>query len=274
MFRTTWLAALVLLGWTTARAADAQFDRSSEVTEIIALMRAADRADATAIAHRIYWSGISDRELAAVVNGRLVRDYPTLSLENRRGAVYPDDQYGRSMARALSSFGLPEFKTTLETMAKDPDEGGCPLRKVRNEAARSARAIDWHAKKNAAMASSANHHPGDEEHISRLVNLLLEEDPTLKFFALERIGEGRLTHPRLYATMSEQLAGFISDPSIVDNQAVETYVYLIKMLRATGDAGYAPLMERVAAAQTDQRIKRHAQAAFLRLTQPKPVPTP
>lgn len=269
MVRTICLAFVAFLSSLSVHAAEGRFNRSGEVAELISLMRSASRTEATIIAQRIYWSGLADPQLARVVNDRLVRDYPTFSLEERRGPIYIDDQYGRWMVRALASFGLLEYRATLENMTKHPKEGGCPLRKVRNEAAKSSGTIEWHAKKNAVFASTANHGPDDEEHISRLVNLLLDPDPTLQNFGLDKIADGRLQDKRLYSTMSEQLAGFVADPSIADGEAkVVTIVRQIKMLRATGDTGYIPLMEQIAAANTDERIQRHGQAAVERLKAP------
>lgn len=267
MIRAFHIAALACIAFIQPTyAADGQFDRNAEVAEIAALLRKATRDEASAICERIYYSGISDTQLAAIVNERLARDAPTLSLENRRGHMYIDDQYGRWMAQALSSFGREEYRATLEKIAKDPDEGGTELRRVRRTAASAARRIEWHAKKNAIMASLNNHRPGDQEHVSRLVNLLKSEDPTLQEFAMDRIRAGRLEDARLYATMSELLAGFVASPAIVDNGAVGTNVRLIKMLAATGDLAYIPLMEKVASTKSDPRIQRHAQAAILRLT--------
>lgn len=172
---------------------------------------------------------------------------------------------------ALGSFGIAEYRVTLEMVAKDPDEGGCPLRRVRSEAAQAARTIEWHAAKNAVMAQSTNHGPDDQEHISRLVNLLRDQDPTLQGFALARMRASRLDDPRLYRAIVEQLEKLAAGQLVVDNNTVDTSARMIKMLGATRDRGYLPLMDKIASAKTDLRLKRHAQGVIERFARAEAI---
>lgn len=269
MMRALLLAVLVWAGCLcAAQAAEGEFDRTAEIAELKALMQTADRRTATMVAGRIYWSGIADPGLAAVVNERLLKDYQTLSPKERIGGghahIAVDDHYGRWMVRALGSFGLKEFEATLAEVARTQRNGGSPLRRVRSEAEYVAEQIGWHAEKNRIMASTANHAAGDDERVSRLMNLLLSEVPEYQVFAMERIADGQLQDQRLYTTLSEQLAA-VTGGTPLSEPALRAKILSIKILLRAQDSQYLPLFEKLAAANVDQQLKRHAQAAIERI---------
>lgn len=252
---------LVLLAWlmsltSVVHASEGTFDRTAEVDKYIALMGTSTTDTLAVVAKEITVAGLSDPRLAAALNERLLNDYKTLSTDRVA------DTYGVWMARALASFGIADYASTLQTVAHGTRNG-----KVASACKEALSTIAWNQAKNQVMASTQYYTEGDDPAVSRLMNLLMSDDYSYKHYAAERMNWERILDKRLMAAIAPQVQQYVDrkDTHLTDLQD-DTIASFVKLLGYSKDVQYRGVLENVLAyKQASSGVKRHAKYAIARL---------
>jgi hypothetical protein len=244
------------------------FDRSIEIDEYVSVMTNGTIGAATKGARRIYFSGISDARLAAVVSERLLLDYAELGPSKASGLPgfnTVKEEYGIWMVRALASSGIAEYKETLKKVIHS-NLGGAAVRKMRKTAKEELLRVDWYATRNKVMASMDNYQVGEDPTNAMLVNLLLADDPECRDFALDVVNWEKKFDPHILQVLERQVREYavatkgVRNPSVDDRIAVN-----IKLLGHSGVTQYRDVMNEVLASNAVTSVKRQAATALQRL---------
>jgi hypothetical protein len=239
-----------------AHAMEGVFDRTEEVDKYIGVMKTSTTGTLAVAAKEISVSGIADPRLAAALNERLLNDYRTISADR------VDDTYGVWMARALASFGIADYASTLKTVA-----AGTKNQKTRAACKEALPTIGWNQAKNQVMASKRYYAEGDDPAISRLMNLLMSDDYSYKHYAAERMNWEKVLDPRLMAAIAPQIQQYVDrgDTHLTD-QADDTIANFVKLLGYSKNVQYRPVLESVIAYKNaSSGVKRHAKYALDKL---------
>jgi len=232
------------------------FDRSAEVEKYLAVMNTGTRGDVIAASKELYTSGISDPRLAAAASERLLRDYPTFKMNNR-----PDQQYGMWLVKALASFGIDEYATTLKRV-----KNGVKSSSISTECSDELELIPWHRTKNELMASRKHHNEGDNPRASRLINLLLSDDFSYMQMAADRVSWEKVFDPRVMEAMATQLPKYMDSTGFSASRSQTRAMGLYaKLLGYSGDAKYRDVLQQVLKSKGGTLLKKHAKEGLARL---------
>ncbi len=253
---TVGFVALSLSATGVVHALEGEFDRSAEINRYMAVVKTGPVGTLAVVAREISVSGISDPQLAAALNERLLADYKTIG-SDREG-----DTYGVWMCRALTSFGSAEYVSSLKTVA-----GGAKNSKVRSACKEAQTTIAWNQVKNKVMASRQYHAEGDDPVVSRLMNLLMSDDYAYKHYAVERMNWERVLDKRLMAAIAPQVQQYVQrDGAKLTNLEDDTIANFVKLLGYSRDVQYRGVLESVLACKhASPGVKRHAKYALDKL---------
>lgn len=248
---------ILLLAFTAvAYSAEGVFDRTAEVYKYAALINDGDRGQLVLVAREIYGSGISDQRLATAIYDRLHRDGKHISGSRL------DEQYGVFMVKALASTGLESVKPQLREIHSEVSSA-----KTASACADELKQVDWHAQRDAVMASTANHHEGDDANVSRLINLLKSDDVSFKHWAVERMNWDKVLDKRLMQVIASQVQAYVDrHGGSLSEEEDDTMANFVKLLGYSKDVQYRPLLVSVYNLKSvSSGVKRHAKYAMDKL---------
>ena len=251
-----WLS-IVLVGIAAmANASEGVFDRSAEINKYVELMKTGDMDQLAMVSREIYGSGITDSRLATAIFDRLYRDRKDLLGSNL------NSQYGVFMVKALASSGTESTKEQLETIRH-----GVENSKVASVSADEIKMVDWYLKRNAVMASTANHHEGDDPNVSRLVNLMKSGDTAFQRWAAERMSWDKVLDKRLMEVIAVEVQAYVDrGDGKLSPQADDLMANFVKLLGYSKNVKYRPLLIEVSKVQNaSPGVKRHTRNAMAKL---------
>jgi hypothetical protein len=250
-------ASIALFGIAAmANASDGVFDRTAEVDKYVELMKSGDRGQLVLVSREIYGSGISDARLANSIYERLYRDRKQLD------GTRVDTQYGVFMVKALASTGLASTKEQLKAV-----RSGMTNNKVNSASASEVKLVDWHLKRDTVMASTANHHEGDDPNVSRLINLIKTGDSSFQHWAVERMNWDKVLDDRLMQVIAVEVQAYVDrGGGKLSSEADDTMASFVKLLGYSKNVKYRPLLISVSKLQNiSPGVKRHAKYAMDKL---------
>jgi len=239
-----------------ANAADGVFDRTAEVNKYVELMKAGDRDQLGMAAREICASGITDPQLATAIYNRLYKDRKDLL------GSYLNTQYGVFMVRAMASVGVESTKEQLNSIRH-----GVENSKVSSVSVDEAKMIDWYLKRNAVMASTANHHEGDDSNVSRLVNLMKSDDIAYQRWAAERMSWDKVLDDRLMEVIAVKVQAYVDrGGGELSSKEDDLMANFVKLLGYSKNLKYRPLLTSVSKLKNiSPDVKRHTRNAMARL---------
>ena len=166
------------------------------------------------------------------------------------------------MVKALASTGLASTKEQLKAV-----RSGMTNNKVNSASASEVKLVDWHLKRDTVMASTANHHEGDDPNVSRLINLIKTGDSSFQHWAVERMNWDKILDPRLMAVLASQVQSYVDrGGGALDEVQDDTLANFVKLLGYSKDVQYRPLLEKVnSLSSATPAIKRHSKYALAKL---------
>jgi hypothetical protein len=250
---------VVLLSWSVSMpvwALDGVFDYSADVDKYVAIMKEGPRGTVLPAAKDIYVSGISDPRLAAAIQERLMKDYPTLEKVDRT-----DGQYGAWLVKALASSGIAEYRATIAEVKKKTKSG-----KVMSACSDEIDNLAWHAKKNEIMASRKNFSAGGNVRAAQLHNLLQSDDFTYKYLAADRISWEKILEPALMDEIASQIPKYMNNTGAgADRIEWKTIGMYEKVLGYSSQPKYREVLQQVETSNAGYLVKKHAKEALERL---------
>ncbi len=264
------VSSLAIIGTfivSSANTMEGAFDRSAEIDKYVETLNTGTQGVVTLALRDIYWSGISDRRLADVLNEQLLRDFADISTPEHpvgrpRFTWTVDEHYGVALIEALASMGIVDYNGTFEKIGKDPKQGGAGNKRVRNEARSAPKVVALRAGLNQVMATRENHVEGGNPTTSMLINLLKSDDRIYRDFALDRIYREKLRDPRLLNFLESQVVAYVNLSPVAKPGWQEVYLRRnIRLLGLSGDTKYLGTMESVVASNVDEGTKKYARVA-------------
>jgi len=235
---------------------DGVFDRSAEVEKYLPIVNEGARGVLLPLTKDIYVSGISDPRLAAAVNERLLRDYPTLS-----GRERTDTQYGAWLIKALASFGSDDYKTTCAQIRKKSKVG-----KLLSACSDELDNLGWHRTKNEIMSSRKNYTEGENPRVAQFQNLLQADDFSYKYLAAERMSWEKVLDPKLMDEIAAQIPRYMNETARASHAESNAIGMYCKVLGYSENPKYREVLQQVVDAKgAGQLVKKHAQQALDRL---------
>jgi len=264
------VAAWVLMLFSSCLQAAEVFDRTAEVDKYVQLLQTADFDTLEPAAKEIYASGIGDARLAEAINARLLKDLPIFSNTSKLGYGHEKtrrvSQCMRYLVSALISTGHEEYRSTLTAIRNSHSEAAKVAKRAELEN-RDVDSVSWHRRKNEVMASTKNHHEGDDSNVSRLINLLQTDDYSYKYWAVDRMSWDKVLDPRLMRVIAAQTQEY------VDRHGNEAFsmerrlmAYYVKMLGYSKDAQYRGVLENLKGSNfIDARLSKAVNNALTKL---------
>lgn len=261
----------------SAYSMEGTFSRDQEAMQYVEIMENGTAGAAAIAAKQIYISGISDARLAAAIDDRLRRDYPGIDVpEDRKkipasggailNATHPgiEVDYGKCLIKALASQGRDEYAGTLRDISRSKNLGGSQVRNMRTFALRELHRMEWHKRKNAAMASRANYVDGEDPRIAMLINLLRAEEASLRDFGFDRIESERIRNARVDDVLEQQVQLYLNATTLT-HSAKKDIARSIYLLGMSGERSHREVLQKVMQSNAEPRLKKQAQVALDRL---------
>lgn len=241
------LALAVLPGM--ARAGQADLDR--EVDQLIADYRARSEG-INLIARRIKWSGITDPRLFDPIEADVLAGYATA----RTG---DEVQYQSWLVQLLAFSGQEKYRATLQQVL-----AGTPNSKLKRHTESSLRVLPDYARWNPVIAAGTAEVPADAIRRKRVTNMLTAADHSLARAGASFVYDEYARDTAMTDLVRDQLVAR-SAAAQTDTEAAEAVAWLCKVLGASGNAAYAPVLAEVKQTARQPAVVRWSTKALRQL---------
>ncbi len=239
----------------SAQAMEGVFDRSTEIAKHLDVIKAGTRASVIDSTRTLYWTGISDNQIAAALSARLFGDLQKVDSSDRIGK-----QYVEWMVKALASTSA-DYQATIDHVGSEGKSMN-----IRPFCAAEVSRIGWYKTRNEIMASRKHHQEGDDPQIARMMNLLTADDFSFKHFGADRMNWERILDARLMEEVSRQILLYMDATSYgAPLEQTDTLGLYAKLLGYSGTIRYRETLNLLLKSKANGRVKKQAKQALQNL---------